>query len=123
MKKTDPTAMSNKYLMLITPLPKKMASILMQMRTGHTPLAKHLHCIGKADSPTCPACQQHEEMIEHLLLHCPAHQDTRQVLHSKVEGRNIIIAKLLTTLKTLRPLFYFIAATRRFRNTFGEDRE
>jgi hypothetical protein len=90
------------------------------MGTGHAPLAKHLYRIGKANSPTCPACQQHEEMIEHLLLHCPAHQDARQVLRSKVEGRNIIIAKLLTTLKTLWPLFCFIAATGRFRNTFGE---
>jgi hypothetical protein len=120
MKKTDLTAMSNKYPMLITPLPRKMASILTQMRTGHVPLAKHLHHIGKANSPTCPACQQHKEMIEHLLLHCLAHQDARQALRSKVEGRNIIIAKLLTMPKTLQLLFCFIAATRRFHNTFRE---
>jgi hypothetical protein len=120
MKKTDPTAMSNKYLMLITPLPKKMASILTQMRTGHVPLAKHLHRIGKADLPICPTCQQHKETIEHLLLHCPAHQDTRQALHSKVEGRNIVIAKLLTMPKTLRLLFRFVTATGCFHNTFGE---
>jgi hypothetical protein len=73
MKKTDLTAMSNKYPTLITPLPRKVTSILTQMRTEHTPLAKHFHHIGKAGSPTCPTCQQHEETVKHLLLHCPAH--------------------------------------------------
>ncbi|KAF8236099.1 hypothetical protein L208DRAFT_1531107 [Tricholoma matsutake] len=60
-------APSNKYIKLISGLPQKLASILSQLRTGHTPLAKHLHCIGKVDSPNCPDCQQGEEMIQHFI--------------------------------------------------------
>ena len=80
LKKTDPMAILLRYLKLITDMPRKHASILTQLRTGHTPLAKHLYCIGKADSPTCPACQQNKETVEHLILHCTVHCTARQVL-------------------------------------------
>ena len=120
MKKMDPTAMSNKYLTLIAALPRKAASILTQLRIGHAPLAKHLHHIGKADSPICPACLQHDKTIKHLMLHCPAHHAARQVLYNKMGGRDINITKLLMTLKTLQALFCFIAATDRFHSTFGD---
>ncbi|KAF8224647.1 hypothetical protein L208DRAFT_1310070, partial [Tricholoma matsutake] len=93
---------------------------LMQLHTGHAPLAKHLHHIGKADSPTCPACQQNKETVEHLILHCTAHHTARQVLRNSTGGAAINITKLLTMPKTLRALFHFIAATNQFHNTFGE---
>jgi len=80
MKETDPTTPSNKYINLVTELPRKLASILSQLRMGHTPLAKHLHCMGKTNSPICPACLQSEETIHHFMLHCPAHQAARQTL-------------------------------------------
>jgi len=80
MKKTDPMTPSNKYLKLIMPLPRKLTSILSQLRMGHIPLAKHLHHISKADSLTCPACHQAEETTQHFLLHCPAHNTARLVL-------------------------------------------
>ena len=120
LKKTDPIAVSDKYLKLITNLLRKHASILTQLRTGHTPLAKYLYCIGKSDSPTCPACQQNDKMVEHLLLHCKAHQPARQILWNSIGGTAINIKKLLTTPKTLWALFHFIAATNHFHNTFRE---
>ena len=80
MKKTDPKSPSTKYINLVTPLPRKLASVLSQLRMGHTPLAKHLHHIGKADSPTCPACQQDNETIQHLMLYCQAHWAARQII-------------------------------------------
>jgi hypothetical protein len=57
MKNTNPTTPSCKYIYLITDLPWKIASILSQLRMEHTTLAKHLHQIGKIDSPICPDCQ------------------------------------------------------------------
>jgi hypothetical protein len=105
MKKTDPTTPSRKYIDLITDLPRKIASILSQLRTGHAPLAKHLHWIGKSDSPICPDCQQSEETIQHFLLHCMAHQAARQALCNSTGGRDINIMKLLTMPKTLPALF------------------
>jgi len=120
MKKTDPMTPSNKYLKLITPLPRKLTSTLLQLRTGHVPLAKHLHHIRKADSLTCPACQQAKETIQHFLLHCPAHNTARQTLHNNTGGRSIDITKLLTTPKTLCALFLYITETGRWQSTLGK---
>ena len=116
MKLTDPTAPSNKYLKLTEKLPRKLTSILTQLRTGHAAQAKHLHRIKKADSPICPACLQRPETVQHLVLHCPAHQAARHTLRTKTGGQDIKIAKILTTAKYLRALFRFIAQTGRFHN-------
>ena len=120
MKKTDPNTPSNKYIDLVNPLPRKLASILSQLRTGHTPLAKHLHRIGKTNSLICPACQQSEEPIQHFILHCPAHQAARQTLQNNMGGRNIDITKLLTLPKMLHALFKYVVETGCFHNTFGD---
>jgi len=120
MKKTNPTTPSRKYINLITDLPQKVASILLQLRTGHAPLAKHLHCIGKSDSPICPACQQSKETIQHFLLHCMTHQAARQALRNSTGGRDVNITQLLTMPKTLPALSHYIAMTGQFHNTFGD---
>jgi len=45
-----------------------------QLRTGHSALlAAYLHRIRRRDSATCPHCNGADEMAEHLVLHCPAH--------------------------------------------------
>ena len=120
MKKTDPTTPSNKYINLITMLPRKLASILSQLRTGHTPLVKYLHCIRKTNPPICPACQQSKETVQHFILHCPAHQTARQPLQNSMGGRNINIMKLLMSPKMLHALFKYVAEAGRFHNTFGD---
>ena len=120
MKKTDPTTPSNKYINLVTKLPRKLASILSQLRTGHAPLAKHLHRIGKTNSPICPACLQSEETVHHFMLHCPAHQAARQTLRNSTGSRNIDVTKIFTSPKTLCALFKYVAETGRFHNTFGD---
>jgi len=120
MRETDPMTPSNKYLKLITPLLRKLTSILLQLRMGHVPLAKHLHCIRKVDSLTCPACQQAKETIQHFLLHCPAHNAARQTLCNNMGRRSINITKLLTTPKTLHALFLYIVETGRWQSSFGK---
>ena len=114
MKKTDPTAPSNKFIILTSKLPRKLTTILTQLRTGHAPLAKHLHRIKKADSPMCPACLQDTESIQHFMLHCPAHRDARLILRNETGGRDLKIDKLFTNSKTLRALFRYVADTGRF---------
>jgi len=120
MMKTDPTTPSNRYINLITKLPRKLASILPQLRMGHAPLAKHLHRIRKINSPICPVCQQSEETIQHLILHCPVHQAARQTLRNSIGGRNINITKILTSPKSLWALFKYVAETGQLHSTFGE---
>jgi ribonuclease HI len=120
MKDFEPTAPSKKYLTLVTPLPRKAASILTQLRTGHAPLAKHLHRIGKADSPICPTCRQNDESVQHYILHCTTHHQARQKLRHDTGGRDIKIKELLSRPKTMRALFQFVATTQRFQNVYGD---
>jgi hypothetical protein len=87
---------------------------------GHAPLAKHLYHISKADSPTCPACPQNEEMVQHFMLHCHAHQAARQKLQNSTGGRDIDLTKLFTVTKTLHALFIYVAETERWHSTFGD---
>jgi len=50
-----------------------------QLRTGHSPLlVAYLHRIGRRDSTNCVHCNGADEMAEHLVLHCPAHDQTRR---------------------------------------------
>ena len=119
MVKTDPTTPSNKLISLIAKLLRKLASILLQLRMGHMPLAKHLFCIRKIDSPTCPACQQSMESVQHFILHCTAHQAARQTLQNSIGGRNINVMKILTSLKSLWALFKYVAETGCLNSTFG----
>jgi len=120
MKKTDPTTPSNKYINIVTMLPRKLASILSQLRTGCTPLAKYLHHISKTNSPICPACQQSEQTIQHFILHCLVHQIARQTLQNSMGGRDIDIMRLLTLPKTLCALFKYITEMGHFHNTFRD---
>jgi len=120
MKKTDPKTPSNRYLKLIMLLPRKLASILTQLRMGHALLVKFLHRIRKTDSPMCPTCQQAKEMISHLILHCPTHDIVRQTLWNDTGGRDINIMKLLTMQKSLCTLFTFVAEMGHWHSTMGE---
>ena len=50
-----------------------------QLCTGHSPLlVAYLHRIGRRDSATCPHCNGADETAEHLVLHCPAHDQARR---------------------------------------------
>jgi zinc-binding in reverse transcriptase len=64
---------SQKFLTLISDhrIPRRMASLIFQMRVGHTPLNSFLHRIQKVDSARCPACGDPRETVEHFLLRCP----------------------------------------------------
>ena len=45
---------------------------------GAVPTAKRLHRSRQIDSPLCPCCNEGvEEDLEHVLLHCPAHDHVR----------------------------------------------
>jgi hypothetical protein len=56
MMQYDTKLLKGSYLATVDCLPRSLAVLLIQLRTGHVPLAKHLHKIQKADSPICPHC-------------------------------------------------------------------
>ena len=92
MQHTDPNAPSNEFIKLVSLLPRRSASIITQIKTKHFPLANYLFHIGKTPSPTCPICQQEPDSIEHFILHCPAHHNTRKKLCYNTGGRDIDIS-------------------------------
>ncbi|KAF8576256.1 hypothetical protein K439DRAFT_1397501, partial [Ramaria rubella] len=62
-------------------LSQKQTWLLLQLCTGHVPLNKHLHRIGKTISPHCQHCPN-KETVHHFLLLCPAHAQHRQILEN-----------------------------------------
>ena len=113
MGETDPQATSANFIKIISMLPRKGASIIMQLRTGHIPLAKYLTHIGKIPSLICPACLQATKTVHHFILICPAYQNTRQTLHFETGGGTIDIHRLLTKPKPMKALIKFVSKTKR----------
>ncbi|KAJ3740269.1 hypothetical protein DFH05DRAFT_1376130, partial [Lentinula detonsa] len=52
----EATATARKFRRITKGLKKSHTSILVQLRTGHNFLYRHLHRIGKTASPLCPCC-------------------------------------------------------------------
>jgi ribonuclease HI len=117
----DKTLPSNTYLKLAKHLTRRQTSLLIRLRTGHSPLNQHLWSIKVADSPGCDACGRYEEeTTRHFLLSCPAHERARAELRSRIGARNASnIPTLLTQRKLLRPLFKFVNTTQRFCDLLG----
>jgi hypothetical protein len=115
----DDRLLKGSYLTLADNLPRSYAVLLLQLRTGHVPLAKHLHRIRKSDSPICPCCRQADESVAHFLLHCPEHLRARQALYSAAGPDIYVLHKLLGDPKLLPHLFRYLGRTGRFHPVHG----
>ena len=115
----DPSIPSLKFQSLIQGLPCCHASLLMQLRAGHAPLNKHLHHIGCIDSPICPACEEAQETVLHLLISCPAYKQHCQILRYSLKCDGLDLHNLLSKQTSLKPLFKFLASTHHFKDTYG----
>jgi len=119
MHSIDPSMPLNQYCQLTAELSRSKQALLMQLRTGHAPLNKHLHRISRSKSPLCPKCHQEDETVKHFILTCPRYNRLRDT-HFHTLGRGACSLKyLFTSPKALKPLFLFIAATQRLAATFG----
>ncbi|QRV93039.1 hypothetical protein RhiJN_21057 [Ceratobasidium sp. AG-Ba] len=65
---------SKAFHKLAQTVPRRHASLLIQLRTGHIPLNAYLNRFGHVESANCPACDQRAETVEHYLTHCPAYE-------------------------------------------------
>ncbi|PSR73744.1 hypothetical protein PHLCEN_2v10434 [Hermanssonia centrifuga] len=119
MNNIDPKLPSKRYGVLIAGLPRRHASILFQLRTGHAPLRKHLHKIGRADTPTCQACGEAPETVPHYILYCPAFNHPRAAMSFELGDDARSLTSLFTNAGSLRSLFRYIHRTRRFEEQFG----
>lgn len=120
MQRIDPSLPSKTWLATIASIPRRHASILFQLRTGHVALNKHLHRIKCADSPLCPACEEAPESVDHFLLFCPAYDRARMRLLFEGGPQTRGLHALLSERKLLRPLLQYIHETGRFKRTLGD---
>ena len=123
MASIDSSLPSKRYEDLVRGFPRRHAGILMQLRTGPIPLQGYLQRIGKAISSICPTCREAPETVFHYLLECPTYSLHRAVHLSPLGRSGRTLRKLLASEDALRPLFKFINATGRLRQTFGEVRD
>ena len=105
---------------LIANLSQKHTSLLIQLCTLHIPLAKHLYCIGKAESPICPCCWQHKETVYHYISQCPAHHNACTKMLCQASRGASSLKKLFSSVKMLPHLFCFIGQSSRLHSVFGD---
>ncbi|KIJ53301.1 hypothetical protein M422DRAFT_83315, partial [Sphaerobolus stellatus SS14] len=92
---------------------------LIQLRTGHTQLNKHLHHAKRIQSNLCPTCRREPETIHHFLFRCKTYDKLRRQVQHR-HGHNTRSVKfLLSNPDTYPALFRYINGTRRFMNVTG----
>ena len=115
----DPSMPSGKFAALVNNLPRRHASILMQLRMGHVPLNHHLARIRKIESPACPRCDSQHKTVYHFILICPAYRAARQLMEQRIGRRRMHLEHLLANNKSLPHLFRFLNSTKRLQQIFG----
>jgi hypothetical protein len=121
LQRIDKSLLSKSYLKLVKHMTRRQSSLLIRLRTGHSPLNRHLWNIKVTNNPGCRSCGRDEdEDVRHFLLSCPAHERTRVALRNKIGARNAgNISLLLAHRKCLKPLFEFVDSTGCFRDLLG----
>lgn len=97
---------------MLLDLPRRHASIIMQLRTGHVSLNAFLHRIKAVDSPLCVRCGC-PESVQHFLITCQRFNRERHALRMKVKGL-FTIRNLLGNKKNRPALIKYIDSTKRF---------
>ncbi|KAG2074560.1 hypothetical protein BDR04DRAFT_1007410, partial [Suillus decipiens] len=88
----------------------------------YIPLCKHLHCIGKEQSPHCshcPHCPGKDKTVPHLLLNCPHYHQGCHTLTQALGRDASSLSFLLSDLAVTLHLVCFINSTGRLKNTLG----
>jgi hypothetical protein len=120
LKSINTSAPSKKFAEKIEALPRRHSSLMFQLRTGHIALNKHLKRIARSPTAHCPACENHDETVHHLILVCPTYVNQREQMRKEVGARQCNIKYLLNESKGMRATLRYIARTRRLEQTFGD---
>jgi hypothetical protein len=111
MSKTDKSLPSNKFIKLVGKLSRNQTSLLLQLPTGHAPLNKHLHHIGKVELLICPTCNLEDETVHHFIITCPARDEIRRKMLSTLGRDARSLQTLLTALQATPHLLAYVKAT------------
>jgi ribonuclease HI len=61
----DPNLMQRSFIKLAANFPKRLTSLYISLHSQHISLNKHLHRLGKVESPHCAHCPQIDETVHH----------------------------------------------------------
>ena len=109
----DPSTPSKSFAKIVQALPRRQAALLIQLRSGHAPLNNHLHRIGKAESPLCPACHRKNESVHHYLIECREYDCHRNHMTAKLRRDARSLHTLLSNPLAIPTLFKYINDTKR----------
>ncbi|QRV84548.1 Reverse transcriptase from transposon X-element protein [Ceratobasidium sp. AG-Ba] len=107
----DESTPSNAFHKLAQTMPRRHASLLIQLRTGHVPLNAYLHRFGHVESASCPACNQRAETVEHFLMHCSAYEQERRRRNAAFPASANSLTTLLSSKEAVRHLLTYIRET------------
>jgi len=117
----DPSAPSKKFMKAIGYLSKSKAGAMYQMRSGHIALNKHLHRIGRSDTPSCLQCNSGaQETVHHMLYECTRYNRERHVLRNKLGRDALSTPYLLANKDGMQETLKFVEATGRLIALSGE---
>ena len=116
---SDPAMPSAAFMKLTFQLPCKHMALLIQPRTGHILLNKHLARIGKTASPACPTCGRHSETVHHFLFRCKPYEVQRKQLEITLKRHGKSTKTLLARPKALPVLFKYVNDMNWFQRTWG----
>ena len=109
-----------KWLQLIADLTRAQATIILQLRTGHIGLNKHLHRIKHTNSPACPRCNAMPyETIQHFLFKCDNYRQEHFELKRRLGRNTSKLPYLLTNPAAIKQTLKYVHSMHRFNQTFS----
>jgi hypothetical protein len=120
MAQIDDKLPSGKFHKTTAGLTRAQTSLLVQLRTGHIPLNKHLHRIKRSPTPLCPACKRADETVHHFLFDCRAHEHARSRLRHSLGRKSKSLSDLLGRTESRKTLLEYVARTEPLKVTFGD---
>jgi hypothetical protein len=120
MQEINPSIPSLQFMKIVSLLTQRAASLLIQLRTGHIPLNKHLHRIGRSESQLCSMCPGQDKTIHHYIMACPAYAQERKKLEKQLGQFTCSLKTLLLNPKAIPHLFEFVHASQWLTTTFGD---
>ncbi|KNZ75063.1 hypothetical protein J132_05011 [Termitomyces sp. J132] len=100
---------------------RNQLSLLIQLHTGHAPLNRHLHHIGKFKTEICNSCKDRIKSMEHYLLECRAYKDDRHKMVSGLEGDDkACMRTLFSKHNGIKALLQCVEDTKRLQKTFSD---
>ncbi|VDB85625.1 unnamed protein product [Peniophora sp. CBMAI 1063] len=118
-----PDATSPRHIAITNELSRRDSTVLFQLRSGHAPLNAHLHRINCAPAPTCEACEEADETVNHFIYDCPARLSERRQLRKAAGKKWADRSYLLGETRGVKALMAYVRQTGRLRWGRRQDSE